>query len=238
MYKLGKLFGVRVYLHWSLAILAFILLPTIYPIFAGRTHNELLAGALSLVLCVGVVASILWHELAHSLVGRHFSYETEKITLLIFGGIASIRGNLRKPSEEFWVIIAGPISSIVLGVGFFVLSFPFYFCPTIALFLSIMASVNIVLGIANLFPLYPCDGGRVLRAIVWKLTGSQRKATMFAGTIGKGFAGLFVLAGLIMAAGFTLPVLGGGMINGLWTAFIGVVLYMMAANEVKIARIT
>ena len=101
-----------------------------------------------------------------------------------------------------------------------------------------MASINVVLGIANLAPAYPCDGGRLLRAGVWKLTGNRRKATVFAGTISKGFAELFVLAGLLMAIGFTLPVLGTGFMNGLWTAFIGVVLYWMAANEVKIARMT
>ena len=237
MFKLCKLFGVQVYLHWSLGILGVILLPTLYPVFAVRVDNELVAGLLSIVLCVGFGASILWHELAHSLVGRHFNYTTEKITLLVFGGIASIRGDLRRPGEEFCVAMAGPISSVVLGLGFFVLSLPFHY-PAVALSLSMMASINVVLGIANLAPAYPCDGGRLLRAGVWKLTGNRRKATVFAGTISKGFAELFVLAGLLMAIGFTLPVLGTGFMNGLWTAFIGVVLYWMAANEVKIARMT
>lgn len=234
MIKLIRLFGVDIFLHWTLLLLMAILFPTIYPIINTHISGGMIVGGLiTLALCVAFVGSVLWHELAHSLMGKCFGIVMDQITLFIFGGAASIKGELKRPSHEFWVSLAGPVSSVVLGFVFLVIAVLFQGYRTIELFCSMLASVNVVLGIFNLIPAFPCDGGRIVRAFVWWITKSYRKATMFAGTLGKVFAGGFVACGLMMACGINIPFFGTGFFNGMWIGFIGWIIYKMANNEME-----
>jgi Zn-dependent protease len=121
MFKLGKMFGVTINLHWTLALLAVFICPQIYPTLVA--YSGYVVGALlTLIVCVAFVGSILWHELAHSLVGKRLGIAMDEITLFIFGGAAHMKSELRRPNQEFWISLAGPVASIVLGIGFVVLT--------------------------------------------------------------------------------------------------------------------
>ena len=237
MFKLMRIFNISVYLHWSLLLLVVVLFFNMYSTVAFETDSNMFVGGITtLILCGMFIFSVLWHELAHSLVGKRFGLRMDRITLFVFGGAASIRGEIRKPSHEFWISVAGPLSSFVLGIVFLVLMLVFYRINILLSYsFSILGSVNVVLGIFNLLPFFPMDGGRILRAAIWKATRNYCKATRFAGKTGMAFACVLMLCGAAMAVGFDVPLFGTGIFNGLWTAAIGWVVYGMAKREVEYA---
>jgi len=181
-------------------------------------------------------SSVLAHELAHSLVGRVYGVVIRRITLFMFGGMAHMEGEPPSWRAELGMAVAGPLMSLLLGVLFLwlagVMSGPLNIDldnprkalatlgPTATLLLW-LGPVNITLGLFNLVPGFPLDGGRVLRAIMWGVTGNLQLATRRASNAGQAFAWALMAAGVLMILGLRLPVLGGGFTNGLWLAFIG-----------------
>lgn len=237
-FRIGRVAGIEIALDWSLLIifalitvmLALEVFPAWHPGWSGNVvWGTALAAAFLFFL------SILLHELSHALVGRAVGVTIRRITLFIFGGMGEMENEPPNWRAELFMALAGPLTSIALGVVFFLLAVSagasqrsvtdplrtmahLSPLPTLLLWL---APVNIILGLFNLVPGFPLDGGRALRAVMWALTRNLLTATRWASHAGQGFAWLLMAVGLGMIFGLYLPILGGGLINGLWLAFVG-----------------
>ena len=173
-------------------------------------------------------AYVRLHELGHALAARRFGIKTRDITLLPIGGLARLEKMPDKPQQEMWVAIAGPLVNVVIAaVLFVILALTNALEPVTNLtvtqgsFLERLMMVNVTLVLFNLIPAFPMDGGRVLRSILWTITGNLRRATRWASIVGQGIAWLLILAGIDIVFGGDIPFLGSGFVNGLWIAFIG-----------------
>jgi Zn-dependent protease len=180
--------------------------------------------------------SILLHELSHALVAKHYGIPVSRITLFLFGGVANIEHDPDSPKKEALMAAVGPLTSLGLGVSFIVLaglsmhveigtvSDPVQLVRAmgpVTTLLVWLGPVNVVLGLFNLLPGFPLDGGRVLRATLWALSKNLRQATRRASRVGQIFGWTLAGVGFAMMLGFYFPVLGGGLLNGMWLAFIG-----------------
>ncbi len=217
-FHLGKLAGIDVYVNFSLLIGLVLLtislasgwFPGLYP--GAATSTYLLMGVVGAIL---LFLSILLHELAHSLVARAYGLTVRSIVLFIFGGVSNIVQEAPRPGVEFQVSVVGPLVSIVLGVLCFLLWLPIYSHPSaVGAVLVALALINVLLGVFNLIPGFPLDGGRVFRSIVWKITGNANKATRIAATVGQIVAYLFILWGIFQ-------VFSGDVLDGIWIGFVG-----------------
>ncbi len=176
-------------------------------------------------------ASVLLHELGHSVIALRNGIPVRSITLFIFGGVAQIGREPGSPGVEFRVAIAGPIVSFALAGMFGALGwFAASFAPLAAL-ATYLAYINGSLGLFNLIPGFPLDGGRVFRAIVWRVTRSFRRATEIAGAAGNLFAWLFIFWGV-------WQMFSGNFAGGLWIAFIGWFLQNAATASVQQMTLT
>jgi Zn-dependent protease len=225
--KLGKILGIPVGLHWTW-FLIFVLVtwslaqgyfPDEYPTLSAVAYWVL--GAVTSLLFFG---SVLLHELGHSVVALRNQIPVRDITLFIFGGVAQIEREPKTPGAEFWIAIAGPLTSLGLAAGFGGLwlldrAVPYLAAPSIWLM-----RINLMLGLFNLIPGFPLDGGRVLRAVAWKLSGSFYRASQIASTSGQVVAFGFIGLGI-------LTMLSGNFFNGLWLAAIGWFLQNAAATS-------
>lgn len=219
-YRLFRLFGFEIKLNLTWLLLALLitwtlataLFPADYPGLAPATYWWMgLAGA------VGVLFSIVFHELSHSLVARRFGLNIRGITLFIFGGVAEMEAEPARPQVEFLMAVAGPVSSLLLGGAFLALE---WLALASAWPVAVggvahqLGVLNLVLAVFNLVPAFPLDGGRMLRAVLWHSSGDLRRATLVASRIGSGFGiGLMVLGGLAF--------IQGSFIAGMWWVLIG-----------------
>jgi Zn-dependent protease/CBS domain-containing protein len=223
--NLGRIWGIPIGLHlswflifglvtWSLAAGFF---PVEYPTLPSLAYW--LLGAVTSLLFFG---SVLVHELGHAFVALRNQIPVRGITLFIFGGIAQIGRESPSPGVEFRIAIAGPLTSLGLAAGFGGLWLLDQYIPYLAVPSLWLARINLLLALFNMIPGFPLDGGRVLRALIWKLTGSLRRATAIA-----------TGAGQVVAFGFVgwgvFTILGGSFFNGLWLVFIGWFLQNAAA---------
>ncbi len=196
-YVPGRLFGVQVGVHVSwLAVYAFLT-------FGLAREIGLALGALC---ALALFASVLAHELAHALVARRFGVRTEAITLFLFGGVATLEAEPPTPKAETLIALAGPALSALLGLaafgGLVALErlVPAAGGTPLAVVVAYLALANGVLAAFNLVPAYPMDGGRVLRALLWRARGDRNRATVIASRAGTAFALLFVAAGVFVTA--------------------------------------
>jgi Zn-dependent protease/CBS domain-containing protein len=239
--RLGKLFGIQIFLDWSLIIIFMLVVVSLGAGAFPSWHPDwspALTWGVAVAAAVLFFVSILLHELSHALVAKAYRIPVNRITLFLFGGIANIEHDPDSPKKEALMAAIGPITSIVLGVAFTaigVLSFgltnrlgseldaaaAIRSMGPLTTLLVWLGPVNILLGIFNMLPGFPLDGGRVLRAALWGATGDLRKATRWASRVGQAFGWTLIAVGVSMVIGFYFPVLGGGPINGLWLAFIG-----------------
>jgi Zn-dependent protease/CBS domain-containing protein len=219
---IGKAFGITLRLHyswffifalvtWALAASYF---PSAYPAWGLATR--IAAGLITSVLFFG---SVLVHELMHSIVSQRQGIPVQSITLFIFGGVSQITSEPKQPADEFRMAIAGPLSSLVIGGILFGIYFGWRQADTFAAqFITAIAYwlgyINLMLGIFNLIPGFPLDGGRVFRSLLWWRSGNLKRATRTASNIGRAVGFLFILAGIWLI--FT-----GNWINGIWLALIG-----------------
>ena len=237
--RLGRIFGINIYIDWSW-IFIFLLVtwnlaagvfPQLHPNW-GATLNWGTAIVASLLF----FASVLAHELAHSLVAKVRGLPVRNITLFLFGGVSNIQREPASAGTEFVMSIVGPLTSIVLGVIFLLLSGATAAGSDVITGNSIgalarldppstlllwLGPINILLGVFNLIPGFPLDGGRVLRSVLWAITKNLRLATRWASWVGQAVAWLFIFAGISMIFGISIPFFGTGFIGGLWLAFIG-----------------
>jgi len=202
---------------WSIAM-GFVpqALPGIAPVEAW------IIGAISAVL---LFASVLLHELAHSFVAISRGLPVHSITLFLFGGVSNLTADSKDPRTEFLIAIVGPLTSFAIaGAALVLANLPFD--ERIGVVLTYLSVVNALLGVFNLIPGFPLDGGRVFRSIIWRATGSVRRATEIAASVGQ-------LVGFGFVAWGILGVFDGDLLGGLWTAAIGLFLQNAAGSSVQ-----
>lgn len=236
--RLGRVFGIEIRIDPSW-FLIFILVTWNLAAGFGQMHRDWGTGVqfgLALVAAAVFFGSVLAHELSHSLVARARGIPVRRITLFLFGGVSNIEREPSSPGSEFVVAVVGPLSSILLGFLFGAigaLSAPgrqriltnpgealanLGPLPTMFLWLG---SINFTLGLFNLIPGFPLDGGRLLRSLLWAWTKDLRRATRSASQVGQAVGWIFIFAGLSMIFGGHLPILGTGFGGGVWIALIG-----------------
>lgn len=204
---------------WSLAMGAF---PLWYEGLSPAVY-----WAMGVAGMLGLVFSLVFHELSHSVVARHYGLPIKGITLFIFGGVAEMTEEPKSAKVEFWMAIAGPLASFALAAAFWLaaalgaaLGLPL---PVNGV-LEYLALINLLLGAFNLIPAFPMDGGRVLRAALWHWRGDFRQATRIAAGAGKGF-------GLLLIALGVLNVVAGNFVGGMWWFLIGIFVRGAAASS-------
>lgn len=229
--NLVRIRGIEVGLHysWFIVLIAFTLLlaegqyPDLYPDWS-RTEYFVVALASVLLLFL----SVLLHEFGHAIVAQHRGVPVRSITLFIFGGVAGLARDTDDSGDEFLIAIAGPIVSVALAGLFGGLWFLFHeTSEQVGALLGYLAYINLALVVFNMIPGFPLDGGRVLRAIVWRATNDMRRATRIAASIGTGIGLLFVFGGIFL-------VITGALLNGLWLIIIGWFL-QNAADQSRVA---
>ncbi len=226
---IGRVFGIPIELDYSWFLVAvlftWLFATNYYPVElkGGTTVEYWLMGGITAVL---FFVSILVHELAHSWVAIRYKVAVNRITLFIFGGVSEIAGEPPSAKAEFSIAIVGPLTSFALAGIFFISErLLLNMAPALAI-AKYLAFINGLLGLFNLIPGFPLDGGRVFRAIVWGVNKNFRRATLIAASTGRFFGFLFIFLGVWM-------VLKGNIFNGLWIAFIGWFLESAAGAQVQ-----
>ncbi|HEV2037079.1 MAG TPA: site-2 protease family protein [Candidatus Eremiobacteraceae bacterium] len=215
--RIGKIFGIDIVINLSwLFIFAFVAwsLADVGP-FKLISVTPFQRVTLGIITALFFFASVLAHELAHSLVARSRGIPIKQITLFIFGGVSSLEGEPSTAPVEAWIAFVGPLTSLVIGIVFFVVSLLLGPKTPLGTATGYLSFANILLGIFNLIPAYPLDGGRVLHALVWRWTKSRLRATQIAAAIGR------ILAIGLVAYGAFETLYYVGSISGLWLIFIG-----------------
>ena len=230
--SLGRIAGIHVGLNWSLLVVAGLiawslatgLLPAASP---GQTSGAYwTAGIVSAFV---YLACLLAHELAHSVVAMRRGVRVEGITLWLFGGVSRFSSESSSPGAQAWITFVGPLTSLLLGVVFFLASVAIgggaHYPSLLAATLAWLGFINILLGVFNLLPAFPLDGGRILQSLIWLRTRDRLRATRIAARIGMAFAFLFIAYGLITFFA------AGSLIGGVWSIFLGWFLLSAARAE-------
>jgi Zn-dependent protease/CBS domain-containing protein len=214
-FRLGRMFGVEIGIHASWLIIAFFVtyslavfqLPEIVDSWSVAEY-WIVAAIISALFFASVVA----HELSHALVARRYGLKVERITLFMLGGAAELKEEPKRARDEGVIAAAGPVSSLIIGgaMALVDLAAPILYVSVAAGWLAI---INIALGLFNLLPGFPMDGGRILRALIWRLSGDRDRATGAAATVGRFFGYAFIALGVYV-------VFQRG-IGGIWLALIG-----------------
>jgi Zn-dependent protease/CBS domain-containing protein len=178
---------------------------------AGDVVQDWLLGSAAAVL---LFASVLLHELAHSFVARARGLDVRSITLFVFGGVSNLSGEAKAPMAEFQIAIVGPLTSFAIAAVAFGVASLVSGAPPIEATATYLFVVNAALGVFNLVPGFPLDGGRVLRSIVWSLTKDIRRATAIAAGLGRVIGWLMILYGL-------WRLVQGDAFGGVWIVAIG-----------------
>ncbi len=224
----GKIGGIEIKIHatWVLVALLVVwsLADSYFPSSApGYSTAAYWVAGIVVTLCFFL--SLLLHELAHSLVARRRGLKVVGITLYLFGGVSEIGDEAQTPEDEIRITAVGPLTSLGLAAGFAVLWSIFGGMSDLAAAsLGYLAVINLFLGIFNLIPGAPLDGGRLLQAIVWKRTGDREHASRVA-------AGAGIVVGYVLVTIGIVYVFNGSWVNGLWLVFLGWYLQSMAAQE-------
>jgi Zn-dependent protease len=216
--RIGRILGIPIYVHASWFII-FVLITTMLGMQFTQQHPQWTSAqhwTVGVITSLLFFASVLFHELSHSMVARIYKIRVISITLFVFGGVARLGREPSKPIQEFNIAIAGPIASLVLGAGFFSLTLFFPYSQMVGALAVWLWQTNAGLALFNLLPGFPLDGGRVFRAIVWGVTKDFARATKTA-----------ALSGRVVAYGMIILGAGAAMMDksqwmsGLWLAFIG-----------------
>jgi Zn-dependent protease/CBS domain-containing protein len=233
-FRLGRAFGVELEVDWSLLIifalvvvnLAIGLFPSWHP-----DWRAWLSWTVALAAAVLFFGSVLVHEMSHALMARRFDVPVKRITLFLFGGVAHMDEEPRAPKAELLIAIVGPVTSIFIGIAALLLGgalAPVDVAPAadptrvaellaalgpLATLFVWLGQVNILLGVFNMVPGFPLDGGRVLRAALWAATKDLRKATRWSSYAGRGFAWFLMASGVLLAF--------QGALGGIWLVLIG-----------------
>lgn len=229
--RIGAAFGIPIYLHPSWFIIFLLITLSLRTQFTSE-HPGWSSGqhwALGLITSALFFGSVVFHELSHSLVALRYRIPVKSITLFVFGGVSTIERDASNAKQEFTIAIAGPLASFFLAGCFWLVGHYAHGNEMITSAVMWLAGINLLLGLFNLVPGFPLDGGRILRGITWGVTGNFAKATQIASNVGKFFAYAMILIGVWQA-------LNGNWVGGLWTAFIG--WFLLSAAQESLAQAT
>ncbi|MEI6792397.1 MAG: site-2 protease family protein [Actinomycetes bacterium] len=245
--KLFSVFGIRIGANPSWFIFLFLMIYWL----SGYFSDILIGSSNTLSFGIAIAATLLFfislllHELGHALAARREGISTSGIDLWLFGGVAKLSRDSDSPGEEFKVAAAGPAVTAIIVVVCLVISviasqtadvvdtatLSIVATTPFTALIGWLAIVNVALLLFNLVPAFPLDGGRIARAIAWKVTGERGKGTRFAGYLGQGF-------GMIMIAAGIVAVMRGDLVSGLWFAVLGWFLASAARGAVASSRFT
>lgn len=220
---LFSIFGFKIRLDLSWFVVAVLITWSLAVGYFPQAYEDLTPAAywtMGVLGALGLFASVIAHELSHATVARRFGVEMRGITLFIFGGVAEMADEPPSPKVEFWIAVAGPIASFVVGGLLFALGAALALPTAAAAVVGYLATINVVLAVFNLIPAFPLDGGRILRSILWHWKDSLRWATRVTSGIGAGFGYLLIGLGV-------LQLVVGGMqafVGAMWLALIGLFL--------------
>jgi Zn-dependent protease/CBS domain-containing protein len=199
-FSLGRISGIRIGVNWSVlvivALLAYGLAVGEFPAAAPR-HPVAEYVAAAVVTAVAYMGSLLAHELAHSLVARRNGLEVEGITLWLLGGVSRLQGEVSDPAAEVRVAGVGPLVSLLLGGAFLLLAWLVHVAGVRGVVVAALAwlgGINVLLAVFNVIPAAPLDGGRLLRAVLWRVTGDRFKAAVWSARSGQVFGWALVVA--------------------------------------------
>jgi Zn-dependent protease/predicted transcriptional regulator len=229
-FRLGQVLGIPIYVHPSWLIIFFLITLSLSTQFTADHPGWSSSQHLSLGIITSVLffASVVFHELSHSVIAKHYKIKVESITLFVFGGLARIQRDPSSAMQEFNIAIAGPLSSLFLGGCFWLIFHYWHGNEMVHAATKWLWEINVILAVFNLVPGFPLDGGRILRGIAWGVTGNFTRAARIASTAGKFFAYLMILFGIWQA-------LNGNWVGGLWTAFIG--WFLLSAAQESVAQV-
>jgi Zn-dependent protease len=214
---IGRIFGISIDLDYSwflvFSLLTWILAVSYYP---AEFKNWSIAAywVMGAFTAIMLFVSVLLHELGHSVVAKRYGIAVPRITLFVFGGVSQIATEPTSAGAEFWIATAGPVVSFVLALLFWALRPLLVNSGPLLALAKYLALLNFVLGIFNLVPGFPLDGGRVFRSIIWGVTKDFRRSSAIATVTGRFFGYFFIFYGVWQA-------ISGNVFNGLWIAFIG-----------------
>lgn len=235
--KLATVFGVELGLHYSWLIIAGLIVFSLVGQFDATNPQWGWGVIWAAAIITGVLffAALFAHELSHALVAKSRGIPIHQITLFMLGGMAQIEGEPQSAGAEFWMAIVGPITSAVIGAALLALVWALGYgfgappaSPGAAILLW-LGYINLALAAFNMIPGFPLDGGRVLRAIVWRVVHDADRSTIIAARVGQAVAFLFMAYGIFR-------MFGGAAIGGLWIAFIGWFLLQAAGASLVRAR--
>ncbi len=215
-FRLGRVFGIPIYVHPSWLIIFLLITFTARGQFAAQhpDWSQQQNWALGIITSILFFASVIFHELSHGVVAKHYKISVESITLFVFGGLARIQRDPSSGRQEFNIAIAGPLSSLILAGIFWLVARGLSNHPLIFAACTWLWGINLLLALFNLVPGFPLDGGRILRGIAWGVTGNFDRATKISSAAGRFFAYLLIFAGI-------WQFFHQNWVGGLWTAFIG-----------------
>lgn len=234
-FKVGRIFGIPIILDFSFFLIFFLV---VWVMSEWITIADgLQRWGFALLGGVALFASLLIHELAHSLVARRYGLEVSSITLVFFGGFSMIKDDPKRPLHEFTISVVGPLANLVIGGALIVIArFALPQDSAAAQIVSILAALNLAVGIFNLLPGFPLDGGHIFRALVWKLTGSPYRATRAAAALGQIFAAAVILIGVLgLIRVIDVDFLRG--FSGIWLAVIGFLLWTQGRQAARNAEL-
>jgi Zn-dependent protease/CBS domain-containing protein len=229
--RVGNLFGIPFYINPSW----FFVLGLITLTYGGELSQfpqltGIMPWLLGFLAAILLFASVVAHELGHSFVAIAQGIEVKSITLFLFGGLATLGRESKTPLEAFLVAIAGPLVSLLLFGIFLIIGLNISLNAPMAAILSLLAYINLALGLFNLIPGLPLDGGNILKAIVWQVTGNPNKGVLFASRFGQFFGWLAIVIG-------ALSILGISQFGSFWTLLIGIFLLQNAGFSAQSAKV-
>ncbi|WP_257425304.1 site-2 protease family protein [Nocardioides carbamazepini] len=231
MFRIGRIAGsdVLVSSSWFLiaGLIALIMGPRVDQVQPGLGGWKYVVGV---AFAIALYLAVLLHEASHAIVARRFGFTVHSITLHFLGGATAIEGEARRPRQEFWIAVVGPLTSIAVGVAALAL---WFVTPSGLLLLVIegLAGANLMIGVLNLVPGLPLDGGRVLKAGVWALTGRVHTGTAVAAWTGRGVAVLVAVGALWWSR-------DGALINPLVLLVVAVFLWTGASQALAVSGVT
>jgi len=231
--RLGRIFGVQISIHPSWFVIFLVLA---YAMAAGSLPHldpgwdEALYWITGTAISALFFVSVLAHELSHAVVAKRLGLRVKEITLFVFGGAATLEGDPKRARDEALIAAAGPVASLAVGAALLGIDLLFTEQPQLLAAIGTLSFLNLTLGLFNLIPGFPMDGGRILHAVLWRLRGDRYAATRNAAGVGRLFGYLLI------AAGIFLIFQGDNLFNGVWLALIG--WFLSNAAEATVAQVS
>jgi Zn-dependent protease len=220
--QIGRVFGIPIFLHTSWFFIFALIAYSFYVQYQALQLNIPTPRLVGLGVMTSLLffASLMFHEVSHSLIAKHYKIPVVSITLFVFGGVSQISREPDRALEEFNIAVAGPLSSFLLGAGFWLIAWHAGSNDILKTLAASLGEINLILAGFNLIPGFPLDGGHLLRALVWSFNKDFGRSTRVAGRSGELIGYAMVALGAV-AAFSNRPSWVGGPVGGLWIAFIG-----------------